>query len=133
REHIFPLIRAQQSSLAQDRSLHAVAHTLSASPDSLRKEFADWLSKQTEEVINNDATQPLSERRIIGSDMRLLGILHLIQGSHPDIYKTTIQSFKDLFGEDGFVQFYANQEQYIPEYAFIAEHEYGTDIHHLQK
>lgn len=132
-ENIFPLIRAQDSSLTQDQGLNLIAHALAVSPDALRAEFKQW-SSTTPAEPRSSTTQPAKNyNRVFTPIMKFIGLLASLRQNKPDAFEKLKGEYEHLQGSETVESMLEKNKDNLPEYAFIAEHEYGSDDQHLER
>ncbi len=131
-EHIFPLIRAQTSSIMQDKSIGMTAHALGVSADALRKEFTVWNREYKEDMQGNPLLVTTAPQQQPVEDM-FLGIAGLLAEKYKPIYSDMERAYALYAGQGALEQLMIEHSDRIPQLTFIAEHTFGTDEEQLKK
>ncbi len=132
-ENIFPLIRVQDSALGQDQSLVAVAHAIALSPDALRAEFKQWLVTAPAEPRPVGQLPAKSYNRVFTPLMKFIGLITNLRQKTPPLFEKLKDGYDHFSGEGSMDVLLEQNTEAIPEYAFIAEHEFGDDEQHLAR
>lgn len=131
-ETIFPLIHARGSALLQDQGLVAVAHALAMSPDAVRSEFKQWITALPVEpsVVQRKLS---TTSRVFTPVMKLLGLATNMQQRNPTAFEKLKDAYERFSGKGSITEALEQNKELLSEYAFIAEHEYGSDEQHIQR